>query len=320
VVVPARHFGYELQGEVARPGIREFRLGDRVSDAVALAGGLQAWADSDSVEVWRFESPTQAERSVRPLRGALADAGGPADWPLVPGDRLYVRNVGDWHRRASVSVRGEVMRPGIYAIPPDGIGPRDLAARFGGFTSYADLSGCMILRPSARPTRDSLYVSLLQGVSRDLTHEELEYLRLHALAQGDLSERLRDSFAGRAGGEDFRLVDGDVIIVPTRTRSVAVYGAVRRPGVLPFAAGRSVDQYVELAGGYGDHADASQVSVTHLSNVQPQPARDLHEVSEGDIIWVPQGEPGNFLKSATAVVTVLAQLATIYFVIHQSTK
>ncbi len=320
VRVPVSTQTIEIQGEVAHPGIFEFRRGDRLSDVLALAGGARAGADSDTVEVWRFSSPTRALPLTLPFRAALETPGGPSDSALEPDDRIYVRNVADWHRRATVQVSGEAVRPGTYAIPPQGQLASELIARFGGFTSHADVASATVFRPSLLPTRDTAYVSTLRSGAREVKAEDAEFLKLHALARGNLSVRFSRLAAEGDLSADFRVLGGDVVIIPTRTGSVAVYGAVRRPGAVPFRQNAKLDDYIHAAGGFGKRADRGHVRVTQASTGQPVRASDVASIGDGDIVWVPEREHVSVWRSASSAIGFLAQVATIYLVIHQATK
>jgi protein involved in polysaccharide export with SLBB domain len=320
VRVPASLRTVEVQGEVAHPGVFEFRSGDRLSGILALAGGAQADADSDSVEVWRFFSPTLVRPLTLPLRAALDSPGGPSDPTLEPDDRIYIRNVASWHRRATVQVIGEAVRPGIYAIPTQGQLASELIARFEGFTSHADINSARVFRPGLLPTRDSAYVNMLRTGMSDGNGEDAEFLKVHALAQGTLSIRLRKLVAGGDSSADFQLLGGDLVTIPTRTGSVAVYGAVRRPGAVDFRHGAVLDDYIRSVGGYGKRADRGRVRVTQTTTGQPVRASDVTSIEDGDLVWVPEREHVSLFRSIANAAAFLAQLSTIYLVIHQATK
>lgn len=320
VRVPASLHSTEVLGEVARPGVFEFRSGDRLSSILALAGGMRAGADSESVEVWRFYSSTEARPLTLPLRPALDAPGSPSDPALEPDDRIYVRNVADWHRRAAVQVLGEAVRPGGYAIPPEGQLASDFVARFGGFTRYADVNNAIVFRPGLQPTRDSAYVGALRTGASETNQEDAEFLKVHAQALGTLSIRFRKLVAEGDKTADFVLLGGDVVNVPFRTGSVAVYGAVRRPGAVAFRRGAVLDDYIREVGGYGKRADRGKVRVTKTATGLPVRASDVASIEDGDLVWVPEREHVSFIKSVGNVTGFLAQVATVYLVIHQATR
>jgi polysaccharide export outer membrane protein len=276
-----------------------------------LAGGTRAGADSESVEVWRFVSPSESRALILPLR---------ADPLIEPDDRIYVRRVADWHRGATVQVVGEAVRPGAYAISPAGERATDLIARFGGFTRYADLGGVAVYRAGLVPTRDSAYVTTLRAGGVDAAAEDAQFLRTRSQAQGTLSIRFRKLVVDRDRSADFDLRDGDVVSIPIRTGSVAIYGAVKRPGAVPYRPGADLQDYIRDAGGYGKRADRGKIRVTKAASGQPVRAQDVASVEEGDLVWVPERGHTSFIKAVGNVTGFVAQIATIYLVIHQATK
>ena len=234
VQVPMSVHTIVVFGEVTRAGTFEFRSGDRLSGIIALAGGTRAGADTDSVELWRFLSPTESRRLFFSLRTVLADPpGAPEDPVLEPDDRIYVRQKPGWHRSATVLVAGEAVHPGAYSIPPQGQKASELVARFGGFT---------------------------------------------------------------------------------------IYGAVRRPGAVAYRPGARLEEYVRDAGGYGERADRGKVRVTKRATGQPMRLADASSIDDGDLVWVPERERVSFIKAVGSVTGFLAQVATVYLVIHQATK
>ncbi len=320
VRVPALLHSVEIRGEVVRPGILEFRSGDRLSEVLALAGGTRAGADSESVEVWRFVSSSESRSLTLPLRPSLEAPGSPSDPLVEPDDRIYVRRVADWHRGANVQVVGEAVRPGAYAISPEGERASDLITRFGGFTRYADLGGVAVFRAGLLPTRDSSFATVLRAGGSDAPGEDAEFLRARAQAQGTLSIRFRKLVLDRDRSADFDLRDGDVVSIPSRTGSVAIYGAVKRPGAVPFRPGADLEDYIRDAGGYGKRADRGKIRVTKVATGQPVRAADVASVEEGDLVWVPERGHTSFIKAVGNVTGFLAQIATIYLVIDQATK
>ena len=68
-------------GAVERPGVYQFRDGDRVVDAIAAAGGFSPVADQQTVNLARFLS--DGEQIVVAVQGAVPPAAGSA--PGVPG-------------------------------------------------------------------------------------------------------------------------------------------------------------------------------------------------------------------------------------------
>jgi protein involved in polysaccharide export with SLBB domain len=106
----------ELIGVVARPGRLAFVPGDRLSDLVALAGGVLPQAALGHAELTRMDDRGLPQRRPVPLEAVLQAPGGAADLPLAEGDRLYIPEQSRWRQGPRVEVGGEVVRPGPYPI------------------------------------------------------------------------------------------------------------------------------------------------------------------------------------------------------------
>ncbi len=155
-------FTVDVAGAVPRPGGYPIEDGrTRFSQVLALAGGLEAQADSDRVTLLRpTENPpqdtaygswllrsqelrgfereyakmrarTRAQISLD-LKAALAAPGSADDPPLRAGDVVLVPR-----RATSVLVQGEVVRPGLVRFLGGG-DPQRYVEAAGGFTESAD--------------------------------------------------------------------------------------------------------------------------------------------------------------------------------------
>lgn len=211
-------------GEVARPGSYQFKRGDRLLDAIGLAGGLtdEAWEEQVSLSRRTAEGVDVRTIDFTALMSNrfLAD-----NLPLQSADVIIVPRA-----TRGVIVLGEVQRPGYYQFR-EGDQVLDAIMLAGGFLESADEAGVSLTRQTADG-------SLVEMIDFSLLKED-------RVVQGDRP-----------------LEDGDVIIVPKATRGVIVLGEVQRPGYYQFKAGDSVLDAIMLAGGFLDSADEARVSVT----------------------------------------------------------
>jgi len=100
-------------------------------------------------------------------------------------------------RSITVSVEGEVRRPGTYTLPPDATLSALILAG-GGYTDNADLSGATLSRGNAPAVAAPLsHPRLLKGSPMDLPLQEGDTLRIPALGAGT-----RRPAISRATGED----------------------------------------------------------------------------------------------------------------------
>ena len=130
-----------IEGWVKSPGAFPFADGMTVRDLILAAGGFQEGADVFEAEVVRLRiaadrSDTIAVRQALVLDGTLPAAWVPAtratngngngngyaaarpaaDYELIAGDRVFIRRMPGYVTAKSVSVEGQVMHAGPYAL------------------------------------------------------------------------------------------------------------------------------------------------------------------------------------------------------------
>jgi len=164
---------------------------------------------------------------------------------------------------ATATVRGEVNRPGTYAILP-GDRLSTLVEKAGGFTDAASLRGAALTRKaSADAQREELRAIVVEIESgtgpaddpRGSTEKERFLAALRNLSPaGRVPVRLAHPRLMKGTAADIPLEDGDVLTVPRDPGTVAVAGAVKSPGTFPVRERAGYRDYVRAAGGYGGDA------------------------------------------------------------------
>ena len=266
-------------GSVNRPAVFELKPGETLNDALAMAGGPSTVANRSNAVIHRLD-----ERAGQALRDVnLAKDGGQ---PLSNGDVLRVLSMADVARPAlrqskRVRVDGEVQRPGDYVLPA-GSTLRDALNAAGGLTTEAYLFG-------AEFSREAVRLSQIENYDRALRDLEAEFNRA-ALAQKERTAGPNQDFTAARNTGQFKLIerlravqptgrvvlqftpgdnrlpelaleDGDRLYIPARPTTVNVYGSVFNSGSYLYSADRTLDQYLNLAGGPTRTADKSSVFV-----------------------------------------------------------
>ena len=94
---------------------------------------------------------------------------------------------------------------------------------------------------------------------------------------------------------DERLLPGDVIFAPPVGNTVAIAGGVRRPAIYELTEERTVDQLVELAGGFQPNADRSALKLERIVSGRGVTVHDLdltrqlggsETLQDGDVVQV----------------------------------
>lgn len=323
-------------GSVNRPAVIELRPGETVGDALRLAGGFGAVADRSRLAIERLE-----DRNA----GRVAQIGWPEskDLALNAGDVVRVFSAVDaalptQRQSKRVRVEGEVLRPGEYVLPASS-SISDAIRAAGGLTPAAFVYATEFQRESVRQSQQENYERALRDLETELARagssqrigsaDEAASRQATLAAQGRLIERLR---ALRPSGRvvlqlppdaqelpDLALEDGDRLFVPARPTTIGVFGSVFNAATYLHNPGRTLDDYLRLAGGPTKGADRDSVFVVRangnvLSNRQEsgflRRSRLVEETVAlpGDTIFVPENlDRTTFLQIAKDWTTILYQ-------------
>ena len=267
-----------VRGDVARPGRYPLAANMRVSDLVRSAGGLLRSANPDSGDLTHYAISNSSGERVQAghqdlsLAAALAGAEN-QNVSLHDGDVLTVPQQAGWNDvGATVTLRGEVHKPGVYGIRP-GEHLSSLLKRAGGLMPTAYPRAAVFERTDVRELQQKSRQDLIQRLEQESTvvktsasttgAEEaalqqaaiLQRQRvLDALRRAPVSGRLvihlrpdRKDFAGSP--DDIELRAGDSLTIPKQPGAVLVIGQVYNANALTYTLGRDAGWYLSRAGG-----------------------------------------------------------------------
>ncbi len=166
-------------------------------------------------------------------------------------------------RSVTVSVEGEVRRPGGYTLPR-GARLSTLVLAAGGYSDNADLAGATVARESVgeaqrKELRDILLrLREARGESPGGGDAWRDFLdRIGALSPlGRFPAPLSHPRLLKGTPRDIPLEEGDALRIPSRRETVTVKGDVGQPGVVfPFSGTAGADEYIRRAGGTTGMAD-----------------------------------------------------------------
>lgn len=311
-----------IEGEVSMPGLFEYKRGDSLSTLLRFAQGLLKSAYLDSVEFVSFkESSNQFDTKYLNLTGwvdkltKIEPIDG--DFPLFPGDRLYIRKIPNWHLDKYVVLSGEVRYPGYYPINEGQDKIRDLVIRAGGFTEQASMDNSIMIRQAELRKEDPEMKRLYSLPPSEMSENERRYFQARVSEiRGIMSINFKKIMESEESTDNIFLLDQDSIIIPKVNGFINVQGRVNNPGFVSFKPGYTYEQYIQLAGGYGFRADESATLVTK-SKGQQYKAKDKNYILEpGDYILVLPESETTFFEIFTSALTITTQLITIFGVVY----
>ena len=312
-------------GSVNQPGRYEYREGDTIGKLLLLCRGLVLDSPLVKAELWRFREGTE-EATVTTLatREALEGGIGYDDishFTLEPNDMLFLRSRSLWQQMPTVVIYGEVNYRGRYRIEPGVTQLREIIDRAGGLTDRASLVGAKVIRTKMRHRRDpelSRLQSLRQvtGLS-DMKQEDKAYLKTKARQEkGRASVDFERLFLEGEEDQNIYLESGDVVVIPTRRRTVTVSGQVEKPGLIDFEEGKNIRFYMDKAGGYTREADMKGARLIRAkTGLRHELEMDL-AVEVGDEIWVPEKDRIDYWEFTQSTLRTLAEALTLIVVVQ----
>jgi len=315
-----------IDGFVQRPDSYEYYQGMKVSDLILAAGGLcpgaAHTAEYTSGRQTGKPKVQQLELAWKQENQVTAEP----DLTLKPDDQITVLGMGDFRSRAEVvTVRGQVAHPGAYILrstTEESETVYDLLRRAGPLLPDANPDGIIVYRPRERAMPDSQRENI-QQIMRMYNRERTEavvaedewqqtvageqaiaqaaqiltregattvafpprYLSLAQWITG-IPVQGQKLLASEGHKGDVPLRDGDAILVPRRKSTVAVLGAVVRPGSVLFQPRQKLAYYITQAGGLTEDA-AIKRTVVIRANSATYLASNIKQIKAGDIILVP---------------------------------
>jgi len=332
-----------VRGDVARPGRYPLAANMRISDLVQSAGGLLRSANPDAGDLTHYaisnSSGERVQAGHQDLSLTAAVAGKEDEnLPLHDGDVLTVPQRAGWNDiGATVSLRGEVRKPGVYGIRP-GEHLSSLLKRAGGLLPTAYPRAGVFERTEVRELQQKSRQELIQRLEQETTvvktsastsgTEEAALQQaaiqqrqrtLEALRKAPVSGRLvihlrsdRKDFAGSP--DDIELRAGDSLTIPKQPGAVIVAGQVYNANALTYMPGRNAGWYLSRAGGATQLANKGGIFIIRADgSVATGQERRLWSgsvlsaaVGPGDTIVVPEKVVlgGNTWKNIAAIAQV----------------
>ena len=311
-----------INGMVKTPGVFPFSANTTVEDLILLAGGLLDGASTARVDVARrivdpaSLMPTDeiGETFAFPLQDGLALDGGD-HFVLQPYDIVSVRQSPGFKAQQFVKIEGEVAFPGEYVLLSEGERVSSLVKRAGGPTGQAFLHGATLTRETSdeeRKVQEAKQRMAQGGASRDSLRIQLQRTQLGATYAVGIE---LDKAVQRPGSEyDLILREGDRIFVPEQLSTVRISGNVMYPNTVVYVPGKSLDYYINAAGGYGQRAQRSKVHVVYMNGSSAVKKMGSLRIEPGCEIIVPT-KPERKGMSAGEVISLSSSTASLAMVV-----
>jgi protein involved in polysaccharide export with SLBB domain len=278
-----------LTGNVKQPAIFELKGNASLADVLSWAGGFDSAAETKQVIVEK-NVDNQYKTVVELIADKTVTSTRLASIPVKPTDVLRVFAPGAVPVQAQIQneyvrVAGEAKQSGIFLLKK-GETLRELIARVGGANENGYLYATQLNRESVRRAQQAKLNEVADRFERDLesnatqrmaasgdkenaakTAAEVEQQRrivqkLRTIkAEGRIVLDLPGVDTQIKNLPDVPLQDGDTILIPRRPGTVDVLGSVFQQNAFVYRPQRTVNDYVQQAGGITVTADKSEMYV-----------------------------------------------------------
>lgn len=266
---------------------------------------------------------------------------------LQPGDVVTIFSVEDadipkTRKTALIKVTGEVSAPGYYQVAP-GETLRDVLVKAGGLTENAFVFGTKVTRKSILKQQQEQFQKALDQAERlllaatnknaasALNPAEAANVQAQAVQQRAYLDRLRGTKPdGRvvvtvqpdatriAELPPLVLEDGDTVAVPAVPGQVGIYGSVYTQGAFAYQKGKTVFDYLNLAGGAAKSSDTGSIFVLRANGTVESAQQGWipfvsgltgEKALPGDVIYVPEDfERVSFMKGLLDISQIFYQV------------
>ncbi|MBN2071703.1 MAG: SLBB domain-containing protein [Candidatus Krumholzibacteriota bacterium] len=248
-----------VAGEVKREGVYEILGGERVLDAIELAGGLRSSAYLEKVELIRFEDNLKnvlIDLDITGKSGAKKD-----NIEIIDGDRIKVRSIHDL-KEDVVLLQGKVKYPGEYSHHI-GMKITDLIGR--GMLLPDSYTERVFVTRIFNDRRRSVFQVALKDLLSSIPVGQAGKEETEENGKG-VPEELSES---KLITRDMILYPGDIIEVYSTkrmhdTESVSIEGEIRLPGEYIFADDMVVSDLIYQAGGIKKEAYLLRAELARL--------------------------------------------------------
>ncbi len=326
IFIPFIENTFRANGSFKRPHKYEFRKGEKISDAIQIAGGFDLTVPINPNIELSFIDKSVNKRKIEYLSYTNLDR------ELSNADTINVQGIYGL-KPESITLKGEFNNPGVYSIlENDTI--LDIINRAGGYNERAYIQGAVFTRKQVAKIQKQAFVR---------TAETLEKTIADTISRGQISDISEFTFGpisaiikqlkesdpiGRQVVDvsilnlkndvnaNFAPLNGDVLHMPRRPQSVTVTGEVLNPTTLSFDSSYSLYDYLGLSGGLTDVADEDKIFVIK-PNGQSVPYKNRllsqgsGQILPGSTIVVSRDStPFDAIKLTQIITPILADLAT----------
>lgn len=318
-----------ISGMITNPGKYPYADNMTLEDLIVEAGGLLNGASTARVDIVRriydpsATTPTQMLSQVYSVsvENGLA-VGDDKGFLLKPYDNILIRTSPGYVVQRYVTIKGEVIFDGQYALQKRNERISDVIKRAGGVLDEAYIKGAHMTR---KLTEDE-YAARQEALRLAIANSDSESGDSIALSKIQVSPSynvgidLEKALANPGSSYDIVLQEGDEIYIPEQQSTVKISGEVMFPNAVVYVPGKKLKHYIDQAGGYGQRAKKGSVFVVYLNGTVAR-GKGSTPIEPGCQIIVPTKPDKSgtdwtkiltFATSLTSVATMAATVSNLF--------
>jgi protein involved in polysaccharide export with SLBB domain len=333
VVIPSifdlkEEYFIKVEGEVRNPGEYLYVANSSIEDIILQAGGLLESASMARVEVARrvknpnaiTTSDNIAEVYQFPITEDLKLSTDAKQFTLEPFDNVFIRRSPGYETQNIVTLDGELLFPGKYALNSKNERISDIITRAGGLTPEAFPKGAKLVR--LLPKDQDWRRDFIDTMRFEDKIDSIKFF-LNFDTVSTIGINLDLILSAPKSKYDLILQDNDILQVPKELQTVHLSGEILSPVLVRYDRGKSVRHYVSSAGGFTSDAKKGKVYIVYANGIMDRTRtifffKKYPKVEPGAEIVVPKKIPtkgmntgeiialsGTFLSAMSIVVAAL---------------
>ncbi|KAA5533755.1 capsule biosynthesis protein [Taibaiella lutea] len=327
-----------IAGKVRVAGTFPFHSGMTVEDLILSGGGFADGANMMEVEIARRVKDSDKQKKDAKLSTVIKVLIDPelkladSKFKLEPFDVVSVFALPGYVKPQFVTIEGEVMNPGTFALITKNDRISDVINRANGFTAFANLKGASLKRHDLIETQSD--AEQQEYKKQLLLQRQKEEIADTSMLNGLINNQTkRNDFVGinlpeimekPKGKKDLIVLDGDVINVPRTLQTVKVTGEVYSPKTIVYTNGKSLREYISRSGGFTEDAKASDAYVLYANGDTKSTRsflffRNYPNIEPGAEIFIPRRKPRKERDGASVAQTwvgLTASMASVAAIIY----
>lgn len=313
-----------IGGEIKKPDKYKLYNQMRLSDLMFMAGNLTKQAYLVQCELARVNPGQAPDIIIIDLEDVLTNKNPQADILLKEDDYVFIRQIPNWRPIEIVTIEGEVLFPGKYAIKHKGERLSDLIARAGGIIPTAFTDGALYYRKTIEKDISRRNIGQVISNTQETFYDSTGNVRTETQIKFNPSQLNRiiidlpKILENNNSPLNIVLADSDYVFIPKYPSGVQIIGSVAANGTISFIKNKKPRYYIEQAGGYTPDGDKSELRLVKPNGMvfYGRKARNI-KIQLGDAIVIPskikrKTDWGRILTTSATIIGTMATTALVF--------